>query len=115
MQVVELARIHVPNTSQLRRARCVNYRHVIDTLRLKPRAFLYCSWQQDLLPNDNYRQLWQQMLTRLDAYNACRLMVEALYIAAKQDKEQLVATPESSPTTGRHPVADRSPAALSSS
>lgn len=31
------------------------------------------------------------MLTRLDAYNACRLMVEALYIAAKQDKEQSVA------------------------
>jgi hypothetical protein len=92
VQVVELARIHVPNTSQLRRARCVNYRHVIDSLRLKPRAFLYCSWQQDLLPNDNYRQLWQQILTRLDAYNACRLMVEALYIAAKQDKEQLVAT-----------------------
>jgi len=53
---------------------------------------VYCSWQQDLLPNDNYRQLWQQMLTYFDDYNACRLMVEALYIAAKQDKEQAVAT-----------------------
>ena len=42
--------------------------------------------------SDDYRQLWQQMLTRFDAYNASRLMVEALYIAAKQDKEQAVAT-----------------------
>ena len=92
VQVVELPRIHVPSSSQLRRARCVNYCHVIDSLRRKPRAFLHCSWQQELLPNDNYRQLWQQMLTQLDDYNACRLMVEALYIAAKQDKEQAVAT-----------------------
>ncbi len=43
VQVVELPRIHVPSSSQLRRARCVNYRHVIDSLRLKPRAFLHCS------------------------------------------------------------------------
>lgn len=92
MAVVKLPRIYVSSGSQLRRARCVNYCHVIDSLRRKPRAFLHCSWQQDLLPNDNYRQLWQQMLTRLDADNACRLMVEALYIAAKQDKEQTVAT-----------------------
>lgn len=90
--VVELLRIHVPSNSHLRRARCVNYRHVIDSLRRKPRAFLHCSWQQDLLPNDNYRQLWQQMLTQLDDYNACRLMVEALYIAAKLDKEQAILT-----------------------
>ena len=91
-QVVRLPRIHVPGSSLLRRARCVNYRHVIESLRCKPRAFLHCAWQQELLPNDNYRQLWEQMLTQLDAYNASRLMVEALYIAAKQDKEQAVAT-----------------------
>jgi len=92
MAVVELPRIHVSSGSRLRRARCVNYRHVIDSLRRKPRAFLHCTWQQELLPNDNYRQLWDEMLTRLDAYNACRLMVEALYIAAKQDKEQAILT-----------------------
>ena len=90
--VVELPRIHVSSNSRLRRARCVNYCHVIDSLRRKPRAFLHCSWQQELLPNDNYRQLWQQILTQLDDYNACRLIVEALYIAAKQNKEQAVAT-----------------------
>jgi len=39
--------------------------------------------------NDDYRQLWIQLLEQMDAYNACRLMVEAL-IAAQQDKEQAV-------------------------
>ena len=87
-----LPRIHVSSGSRLRRARCVNYRHVIDSLRRKPRAFLHCTWRQELLPNDNYRQLWEEMLARLDAYNACRLMVEALYIAAKLDKEQAILT-----------------------
>jgi hypothetical protein len=92
VQVIELARIHVPGGNAIRRARSVNYRHVIDSLRLKPRAFLSCIWQQDLLPDDNYRQLWQQMREQLDSYTAARLMTEALYIAAKQDKEHAVAT-----------------------
>jgi hypothetical protein len=92
VQVVELARIHVPGGNAIRRARSVNYRHVIDSLRLKPRAFLSCIWQQDLMPDDNYRQLWQQMRAQLDSYTAARLMTEALYIAAKQDKEHAVAT-----------------------
>ena len=113
--VVELLRIHVPSNSHLRRARCVNYRHVIDSLRRKPRAFLHCSWQQDLLPNDNYRQLWEEMLARLDAYNACRLMVEALYIAAKLDKEQAILTYLRISTPSRYPFPDRSPTAFSNS
>jgi hypothetical protein len=90
--VIHLTRIHVPGSHPIRRARSVNYRHVIGSLRQKPRAFLSCIWQQDLLPDDNYRQLWQQMQARFDAYTAARLMTEALYIAATQDKEQAVAT-----------------------
>lgn len=89
--VVSLARIHVPKDSPKRRARSVNYRHVIDTLRCKPRAFLHCTWQQELLPNEEYRQLWQQMTSQLDPYSAARVMTEALYIAAKLDKEYAVA------------------------
>lgn len=92
VQVVELVRIHVPGSRAIRRARSINYRHVIDSLRLKPRALLSCTWQQDLMPDDNYRQLWQQMRAQFDAYSAARLMTEALYIAAKQDKEHAVAT-----------------------
>ncbi|NJP09401.1 MAG: transposase family protein [Leptolyngbyaceae cyanobacterium RU_5_1] len=66
-QVIALGRVHVPGSHAIRRARSVNDRHVIDSLRLKPRAFLSCIWQQDLLPDDNYRQLWQQMRAQLDS------------------------------------------------
>jgi hypothetical protein len=44
--VVELPRVRV-TAKDKRRTRCVNYRHVIEGLRRKPRAFLYCTWQQD--------------------------------------------------------------------
>lgn len=87
----------------------------IDSLRRKPRAFLHCTWQQELLPNDNYRQLWEEMLARLDAYNACRLMVEALYIAAKLDKEQAILTYLRISTPSRHLFPDCSPTAFSNS
>jgi hypothetical protein len=89
--VVELPRIRVPSSAKTRRARCINYRHVIDSLRRKPRAFLDCTWQQELLPNDHWRQLWQTLSQQRDREVAGRLMVEALYIAATQDKETAVA------------------------
>ena len=88
--VVELARIRVTQGSS-RRGRCINYRHVIAALHRKPRAFLYCTWQADLLPNDLYRQLWAQMKQDFDLEQAALLMVEALSIAATQDQETAVA------------------------
>ena len=57
-QVVELPRMRVQEHEK-GRGRCINYRHVIAGLRQKPRAFLYCKWQQDLLPNVQFRQLWE--------------------------------------------------------
>ena len=42
--VFELPRLRVKG-GEKRRGRCVNYRHVIEGLRRKPRAFLYCTWQ----------------------------------------------------------------------
>ena len=89
--VLELPRVHVAGHEKIRRARCVNYRHVIDSLRRKPRAFLYCQWQQELLPNDEWRTLWQQMKETFEPDHAARLIVEALYLAATHDKEAAVA------------------------
>jgi len=74
-----LTRIHAPADSDKRRARSVNYRHVIDSLRRKPRAFLQYRWREDLLPNEHYRRIWQQ-LVEFNPDAACRLMVESLYI-----------------------------------
>lgn len=89
--VVELARIRGASSGTKRRARCINYCHIIEGLRRKPRAFLYCTWQQEILPTDQWRQLWQQMVEQFDPDSAARVIVEALYIAATQDKETAVA------------------------
>lgn len=89
-EVVELARVYPAKNGNSRRARCVDYRHVIHSLRRKPRAFLQSRWREDLLPNDQYRRIWRQLLEQFQPDEACRLMVESLYIAAVQDKEYLV-------------------------
>lgn len=88
--VVALPRIRVSETEN-RRGRCIDYRHVIEGLRRKPRAFLYCTWQHDLLPNADYHRLWQQLKTQFSLDEAARLIVEALYIAATKDQEHAVA------------------------
>lgn len=90
-EVVQLPRLHVHGSAAIRRARCINYRHVIESLRRKPRAFLYCQWQEDLLPDVDWSGLWQQMKSGTDPDTAARWMVEALYIAATQDQEVAVA------------------------
>ena len=90
-EVVELPRLHVHGGATIRRARCINYRHVVESLRHKPRAFLYCQWQEDLLPDSDWRELWQQMKGCTDPDTAARWIVEALYIAATQDQEVAVA------------------------
>lgn len=89
--VVELPRLQSVTAHAGRRVRAINYRHLVEGLRKKPRALLYCTWQQEILPNDQYRQIWQQMLERFERDSAARIMVEALYIAANQDKEAAVA------------------------
>lgn len=88
--VVELPRIRVTDKTK-RRTRSINYRHVAEGLRRKPRAFLYCSWQQELLPNQTWRDIWQQLKAQFELDSAAVLIVEALYIAATQDKETAVA------------------------
>ena len=51
--VLTLARVHVPGGNAIRRARSIDCRHLVESLRRKPRSFLHCTWQQDLLPNEN--------------------------------------------------------------
>jgi hypothetical protein len=89
-QVVDLPRIRVTDPDK-RRGRCINYRHVIEGLRRKPRAFIYCTWQEDLLPTTQFRELWANLKAQFDLDTAAVLIVEALYIAATQNKEGNVA------------------------
>jgi len=89
-QVFELPRKRVTSKGR-RRGRCIDYRHVIEALRKKPRAFLFCQWQVDLLPTAEFCQIWEQLKKQFERDQAARLIVEALYIAATYDQEQAVA------------------------
>ncbi|OLP18417.1 hypothetical protein BST81_10645 [Leptolyngbya sp. 'hensonii'] len=64
---------------------------MIDSLRRKPRAFLYCQWQQDLLPNPPWQDLGQQLKAAVETDLAARLIVEALYLAATHNQESAIA------------------------
>jgi hypothetical protein len=86
--VVDLPRMRVTDLDK-RRGRCINYRHVIEGLRRKPRAFIYCTWQEDLLPTNQFRELWANLKVQFDLDTAAVLMVEALYIAATRDQENI--------------------------
>lgn len=70
------------------RARNIDYHHVIDSLVKKPMAFFGSQIRDSLLPNDLYRQIWQDISGRLSVRDASHLMVGLLYIAAKADCEK---------------------------
>ena len=70
------------------RARSINYRHVIRSLASKPQAFRYSQLRDDLLPDDNYRQLWQLADKHLEAREACKWIVTTLRLAFEYDDEQ---------------------------
>ena len=65
--------------------RHIDFRHVIESLRRKPRALLRAQLQDDLLPGESWRQLWRQLLAALPPDEAAKVMVDALHVAARTD------------------------------
>ena len=86
---ITLERLH-PKGNQ--RARQINYRHLIGSLARKPMAFYHAELRDDILPNDYWRQLWQQCNQLIAPRQACYLIVGALELAATHDNETDVAT-----------------------
>jgi hypothetical protein len=86
---VTLQRLH-PSGAQ--RVRQIDYRHLIGSLARKPMAFFHAQLRDDILPDDNWRRLWQHSCQRLAPRQACYLMVGALELAATHDDEESVAT-----------------------
>ena len=74
--------------SHERRARCIDYRHVIASLARKPQAFRYSQLRDDLLPNATYRRIWAELDARLEPRAACKRIVGILALAARCDCEQ---------------------------
>lgn len=54
-------------------------------------AFYHAELRDDILPNEQWRQLWQQCNQRLAPRQACYLIVGALELAATHENEGLVA------------------------
>ena len=83
-QFVEtLPRLHARKGQKALRR--IDFRHVIESLRRKPRALLRAQLQNDLLPNDHWRQLWRALLAALPPDEAAKVMVDALHVAARND------------------------------
>ena len=86
---ITLERIHPKGN---KRARQIDYRHLIGSLARKPMAFYHAELRDDILPNDTWRQLWQQCNQLLAPRQASYLIVGALELAAVHDCEASVAT-----------------------
>jgi transposase InsO family protein len=82
--VLELPRVYAAKTQ---RGRCVDYRHVIDSLVNKPQAFRYSQLRDDLLPSPDYHRIWQHVDQTLPPHKACRYIVRLLHLAASRQCE----------------------------
>lgn len=82
---IELPRVYpLPGK---RRARRVDYRHVIESLVKKPRAFKNSVMRNELLPSASYQRAYQAFVQHLDTVGACKLIVGTLAIAPRHDCE----------------------------
>jgi hypothetical protein len=61
---------------------------VIESLIKKPRAFRFAQWRDELLPNEDYRRIWQYANTKLSADDACKYIVGLLHLAKKANCEE---------------------------
>jgi hypothetical protein len=63
----------------------INYRHIIASLVQKPQAFRMFVWREELLPTDDYIEIWQIANNTLAPKTACKYIVNLLSLAAKQE------------------------------
>lgn len=82
--VAELTRIYAIASL---RSRKIDYRHVIGSLAKKPQAFRHSNIRDDLLPNADYRAIWQYVDKHFESKKACKYIVRLLQLAASEDCE----------------------------
>lgn len=74
------------------RVRNIDYRHVIGWLARKPRALAGLAFRDELLPDANWRSIYQQLRAELPLDEACKRVVGALKLAADQDQSRSIGT-----------------------
>lgn len=75
----------------LRRAKNIDYKHLIGSLVKNPMVFYKSAHRDALLPNDTYKKIWQSISSHSASREASRLMVWILHLAANTNKEQQIA------------------------
>jgi len=65
----------------------IDYRHVIHALIKKPGAFRFCQYRDELLPNEQYRQIWQYLDACEPKKVAPKIMLRLLKLAADYNCE----------------------------
>ena len=78
------------STEGRKRARAVDYRHVIEALVKKPRAFRYSQIRDELLPSHDYAMIWRHVDDSLSPDAACQYIVRLLHLAKKTDNESAI-------------------------
>jgi hypothetical protein len=63
------------------RVHVVNYHHVIHALRRKPQALCNSVYRDNLFPRTEYAEAWKVLKRDLPRRDACRRMVDLLFIA----------------------------------
>ena len=63
------------------RIHIINYHHVIHALRRKPQALCNSIYRDSLFPRTEYAQAWKVLQMNLPRRDACRRMVDLLFIA----------------------------------
>ena len=66
------------------RVHVVNYHHVIHALRRKPQALCNSVYRDNLFPRAEYAEAWKVLQRDLPRRDACRRMVDLLFIAHEQ-------------------------------
>jgi len=82
-QCITLPRVYPKDPTG--RARLINYHHLVHSLAAKPQAFRFSQFRNDILPDDNYHQLWQLAEQQFSPKDACKWIVTVLRLAHEHD------------------------------
>jgi transposase InsO family protein len=79
VKVFECERLYA--SSENRHPKCIDWRHMLPSLKRKPGAFARWVLRDAMFPRSEYARTWEHLSERLPERSACRLMVDLLDLA----------------------------------
>ena len=68
----------------------IDYRHIIHALIKKPRAFRFCKYRDEILPNCTYKAIWEHLDATESKDAASKIMLRILKLASDYDCEYII-------------------------